>query len=125
MGYLKSRVVLREGKLISIISDGEVKESGAADLSPSIRIDALQFQQANSYQSGAAILYQKSWDSDNKYQEVNLIVYQDYNIGRRIPYFSQQDLPLDPTKYPSTIPTIEWANYKLKNSQFGYFWFQV
>ena len=54
-----------------------------------------------------------------------MIVYQDYTILNRIPYFNQQDLPLDPTKYPSAIPTVEWANYKMKNQQFGYFWFQV
>jgi len=43
VGFNKSRVVLRDGKLVSIISDGEIHDSGAADLSPSIRIDALQF----------------------------------------------------------------------------------
>ena len=37
-GYKQSRVVVREGKLISFIPDGETQESGAASLSPTIRI---------------------------------------------------------------------------------------
>jgi len=88
MGFETSRVLLRDGNLISITSDQETHQSGKADLSPSIRVDALQFQQATLASSGAAVLYQRSWDSDNNYKEPNLIVYQDYNIVGRIPYIN-------------------------------------
>lgn len=120
---MKIRMFVAEDNfLYSYLTESTKHNSGEVKFSQGMKLGALQFRAQAGEESPKAIIYQIASDATGKYEDLNLLIYQNFDIVGRIGFFDQG---FDREKYGESTPAVHWAGYFIKNVNFGYFWLHV